>query len=462
MSEENITVSELQDGSRDQKIWKGKLTFIMAAAGSAVGLGNLWKFPYIAGENGGGAFVLVYLACILCFGIPLLMAEIGIGRSTRKNAHGAFALLAEKTGANKHWKKVGGLAICTSYLILSFYIVVAGWCLYYFYITAAGHFNDPSQVLDKSFTGGTFEALLASPTVLIIFSVAFLGVTYAIVTSGVVKGIEKAINWLMPSMMLMLAVLIGYSAAIGNFDAAVEFLFTPDFSKLTLDSIIIALGHSFFTLSLASAAMITYGAYMPANASIPKTAFAVAGIDTLVALTAGLAIFPLVFQYGLEPGAGPGLMFISLPLIFNDMPYGQLFGSAFFFMMFIAALTSAISLMEPTVAWLEQRFTWSRNKATALTTFSLWVVSLGTVFSLNVWNSPIFFGKNLFDMLDYLTANVFMTIGALATAIFCGYCLKTEQLESMFGKGSLAIPVFRVTIRYLVPLFVAALALASI
>ncbi|WP_202020704.1 sodium-dependent transporter [Halomonas sp. HG01] len=462
MSTKNATTSGWKAGDRSPKIWKGKLTFIMAAAGSAVGLGNLWKFPYIAGENGGGAFVLVYLAFILCFGIPLLAAEIGIGRSTRKNAYSAFDSLAEKTGANKHWKKVGGLAISTSYLILSFYTVVAGWCLYYFYISATGRFNDPAQSFDKSFTSGIFEALLASPISLIIFSTIFLGMTYAIVTSGVVKGIEKTINWLMPSMMLMLTVLIGYSAAVGDFDAAVEFLFMPDFSKLTLDSIIIALGHSFFTLSLASAAMITYGSYMPTDNSIPKTAFAVAGVDILVALTAGLAIFPLVFKYGLEPGAGPGLMFISLPLIFNDMPYGQLFGSAFFFMMFIAALTSAISLMEPTVAWLEQRFNWTRNKSAALTTLSLWVVSLGTVLSLNEWDSPIFFGKTLFDALDYLTANVFMTAGALATAIFCGFCLKQEQLEVMFGKGSLAIPSFKFTMRYLAPLFVATLTLASI
>ena len=462
MNGESIAVSTSRNGEQSQAIWQGKFTFIMAAAGSAVGLGNLWKFPYIAGENGGGAFVLVYLASILLFGIPLLMAEIGIGRSTRKNAHGAFAQLADKAGANKHWKKVGGLAIGTSYLILSFYIVVAGWCLYYFYITATGRFNNPAQVLDKSFTGGTFEALLASPGVLILFSVTFLGVTYAIVTSGIVRGIEKAINWLMPSMLLMLVALIGYSAAVGNFGAAIEFLFTPDFSKLTLDAIIIAVGHSFFTLSLASAAMITYGAYMPAKASIPKTAIAVAGIDTLVALTAGLAIFPLVFQYGLEPGAGPGLMFISLPLLFGDMPYGQLFGSAFFFLLFIAALTSAISLMEPTVAWLVQRFSWSRNKAAALTTLSLWVVSLGTVFSLNIWDSPIFFGKTLFDALDYLTANVFMTLGALATALFCGYILNMEQLESIFGNGSPAVPVFRIVIRYLVPMFVAALVLASL
>lgn len=222
------------------------------------------------------------------------------------------------------------------------------------------------------------------------------------------------------------------------------------------------MGHSFFTLSLASAAIITYGAYMPQSSSIPKTAFAVAGIDTLVALTAGLAIFPLVFKFGLEPGAGPGLMFISLPLIFNDMPFGQLFGSAFFFMLFIAALTSAISLMEPTVAWLEQRFNWKRRKAAAIATFSLWMVSLGTVFSLNIWNNPIFFGKTFFDALDYLTANVFMTAGALATAVFCGYCLKQNQLEQMFGEGSAVIPLFRTVIRYVVPIFVLTLAIASI
>lgn len=454
MSADSMTQQQ-QETPSDNRIWRGRLTFIMAAAGSAVGLGNLWKFPYIAGENGGGAFVLVYLACILCFGIPLLMAEIGIGRATRKNAYGAFSTLADQAKAPRQWKLIGGLGICTSYLILSFYIVVAGWCLYYFWTTASGHFAQPN--LDKAYTGGTFEGLLADPQTLIIFSVIFLGITFAIVSSGIEKGIEKAINWLMPSLMLMLAALIGYSAATGNFEAAVHFLFDADFSKLTTETVIVAIGHSFFTLSLASAAIITYGAYMPATASIPKTAFAVAGIDTLVALTAGLAIFPLVFQYGLEPGAGPGLMFISLPLIFSDMPYGQLFGSAFFFMLFIAALTSAISLMEPTVAWLEQRFKLCRVKAAAITTGSLWLVSLGTVFSLNLWDNPIFFGKTFFDALDYLTANVFMTIGAMATALFCGFALKTEQLEAMFGKGSPVIPLFRTMMRYVAPLFVLAL-----
>jgi len=458
MSAENIAAVNIDNTSTEGHIWRGKLTFIMAAAGSAVGLGNLWKFPYIAGENGGGAFVLVYLACILCFGIPLLMAEISIGRSTRKNAMGAFKMLTDKANVSVKWKGIGGLAICTSFLILTFYIVVAGWCLYYFWITANGYFNNPGQLVDKAFTGGTFDSLLASPVTLSIYSIVFLVITFTIVSSGIEKGIEKAINWLMPSLMLMLAVLIGYSAANGNFEQAVDFLFTPDFSKLTGESIFIAIGHSFFTLSLASAAIITYGAYMPANSSIPKTAFAVAGIDTVVALTAGLAIFPLVFEYGLEPGAGPGLMFISLPLIFNEMPYGQFFGSMFFFMLFIAALTSSISLMEPTVAWLEQRFSLKRKKAALVTTFSLWVVSLGTVFSLNIWNNPLFFGKTFFDALDYLTANVLMTIGALATAIFCGYVLNQKQLEDMFGNASPAIPVFRATLRYVVPVFVVILA----
>lgn len=461
MSTENLTYADQTTTDGGTKIWRGKLTFIMAAAGSAVGLGNLWKFPYIAGENGGGAFVLVYLACILLFGIPLMMAEIGIGRSTRHNAVDAFGTLAGKAGANPLWKGIGGLAVTTSYLILSFYIVVAGWCLYYFWITANGTFTATTTV-DTAFTGGTFESLLADPVTLITFSVIFLLITFAIISSGIEKGIEKAINWLMPSLMLMLAVLIGYSAANGNFEAAVNFLFNADFSKLSSEAIFIAIGHSFFTLSLASASIITYGAYMPAKSSITKTAFAVAGIDTLVALTAGLAIFPLVFQFGLEPGAGPGLMFISLPLIFSDMPYGQLFGSVFFFMLFIAALTSAISLMEPTVAWLERRFSLRRRTATFLTTLSLWVVSLGTVFSLNIWNSPVFFGKTFFDALDYVTANVFMSIGAIATAVFCGYILKRPQLDAMFSTDPQAIPVFRFFIRYVVPAFVAVLVIAAL
>lgn len=448
-----------RDNTGNSRIWQGRLTFIMAAAGSAVGLGNMWKFPYIAGENGGGAFVLVYLACILCFGVPLLMAEIGI---TRSNALGAFQKLRDEAGGGRRWSLVGGLAILTSYLILSFYIVVAGWCLYYFWITATGTFSGADQVVDKAFTGGTFGSLLASPMTLIISSVVFLLITFAIVSSGVKRGIEKSVNWMMPSLMLILALLIGYSIRNGNFTAAVDFLFDADFSKLTLDGILVAIGHSFFTLSLASGAIITYGAYMPAKSSIPKTAIAVAAIDTLVALTAGLAIFPLVFEYGLEPGAGPGLMFISLPLIFGNMPYGELFGSVFFFMLFIAALTSAISLMEPTVAWLEQRFSMDRIKAAGLTTASLWLVSLGTVFSLNIWDSPIFFGKTFFDALDYVTANIFMTIGGLATALFCGYCLKDTHLEQMFGQGSAVIAPFRLAMRYVVPLFVLVLAVASI
>lgn len=207
MSADNQAVASSVN-SPDTPIWRGKLTFIMAAAGSAVGLGNLWKFPYIAGENGGGAFVLVYLACILLFGIPLLMAEIGIGRATRKNAFGAFSHLSEQAGAKRVWRGVGGLAICTSYLILSFYIVVAGWCLYYFWITANGTFTASDEALTKAFTGGTFEGLLGSPHTLITFSVVFLLITFGIVASGIEKGIEKAINWLMPSLMLMLAVLI--------------------------------------------------------------------------------------------------------------------------------------------------------------------------------------------------------------------------------------------------------------
>ncbi|TBW46894.1 sodium-dependent transporter [Marinobacter halodurans] len=444
------------------RIWRGKITFVMAAAGSAVGLGNMWKFPYIAGENGGGAFVLVYLACILCFGIPLLMAEIGMGRMGRSNAQNTFRILRRESGSKGPWGVVGALAIVTSYLILSFYIVVAGWCLYYLWITVNGQFNIPGQILDKSVTGGMFDNLLASPQTLIIFSVVFLLITFGIVSSGIKNGIEKTVNWMMPSLMLILVLLIGYSIRNGDFSAAVHFLFNADFHKLTLNAIIVAVGHSFFTLSLASGSMITYGSYMSAKSSVVKTSLAVAGIDTLVALTAGLTIFPLVFEHGLEPGAGPGLVFISLPLLFGDMPYGQLFGTIFFLMLFVAALTSAISLMEPTVAWLEQRFFLSRTRAALLTTLTVWLVSLGTVFSLNIWDNPMFFGKTFFDALDYLTANILMTAGGLATALFCGYCLKEHQLEQMFGGNRAVIVPFRIAMRYVVPLFVVVLAIGPI
>lgn len=456
-----MSQSQTMGALREPTIWQGRITFIMAAAGSAVGLGNLWKFPYIAGENGGGAFVLVYLACILLFGIPLLMAEIGIGRVTRSNAFTAFQLLSSQSHVDSRWKWVGALGIVTSYLILSFYIVVAGWCLYYFAITVNGDLTNAGHTLTVADTGGLFGGLLANPTTLIVASVLFLLITFAIVASGVKNGIEKSVNWMMPSLMVLVLLLVGYSAKNGAFMEAVEFLFSPDFGQLTMEGVLIAVGHSFFTLSLASGAIITYGSYMPETASIPKTAIAVAAIDTFVALTAGLAIFPLVFEYALEPGAGPGLMFISLPLIFNELPFGQVFGSAFFFMLFIAALTSAISLMEPTVAWLEQRFDMSRLKAAVLTTGSLWVVSLGTVFSLNIWDVKWFFGMTFFDGLDFVTANVFMTLGGLATALFCGYRLKPSQLDQIFGPESWVTPVFLFSMRFVVPAFVLLLLYAA-
>ncbi|MCM2972468.1 sodium-dependent transporter [Larsenimonas suaedae] len=456
-----MSQSEAGRATREPPIWKGRITFVMAAAGSAVGLGNIWKFPYIVGENGGGAFVLVYLACILLFGVPLLMAEIGLGRATRANAFSAFKQLSARSKASSQWKWVGGLGIVTSYLILSFYIVVAGWCLYYFVVTVSGDFTQSGQTLTQADTGARFDGVLASPVLLIVASTTFLLTVFLIVASGIKNGIEKSVNWMMPSLMVMLVLLAIYSAQNGMFMKAFDFLFSPDFSKLTLESVLIAVGHSFFTLSLASGSMVTYGAYMNDSASIGKTALAVAGIDTMVALTAGLAIFPLIFAHGLEPTSGPGLMFISLPLIFEQMPFGQIFGAAFFFLMFIAALTSGVSLMEPTVAWLEQQFSMKRLSAAFLTTVSLCAMSLLSAFSFNIWDAKWLFGMSFFDGLDFLTANVFMTIVALATALFCGYCLKPEQLQQMFGHQSRIIPVFTFSMRFVAPAFVGLMVYAA-
>lgn len=448
------------EGSMATPIWKGRLTFIMAASGSAVGLGNIWKFPYVTGENGGGAFFLVYLFCVVGFGIPLLMAEIGIGRATRKNALDAYGDLSQRAGRHSAWRWTGGVAILTSFLVLSFYTVVAGWCLYYFWLTVTGEFSAADRIT-QSFTSQTFDHLLSAPTLLIIFGSLFLLATYMIVRAGIQGGIEKAINWLMPMLLVVLLILVGYSISHGSFSEAAKFLFFPDFSKLSLNAILVAIGHAFFTLSLASGSMVTYGAYMPSHASIPKTAIMVAVIDTLVALAAGLAIFPLVMEYGLAPNAGPGLIFMSLPLVFGHIPFGQIFGAAFFFMLFIAALTTSISLMEPSVAWLEQKSRLSRTQAATVIVALLWLLSTAAALSFNLWNAPVFADRTLFDALDGLTANIMMPLGGLATALFCGFCLKGTQLRDMFGDSPIIKP-FRISVRCIVPCFIVIMIIASL
>ncbi|WP_181295790.1 sodium-dependent transporter [Pseudomonas sp. Q2-TVG4-2] len=410
-------------------LWSSRWVFFLAATGSAVGLGNIWKFPYITGENGGGAFVLVYLGCILLIGIPLLMAEVMIGRRGRQNPDGAVVRLAREAGASSRWRLAGWLGGLTGFLVLSFYLVVAGWALAYVPTTLSGAFGGVSGEA----SGEIFGALLASPLRLIVCGSLVLAATMLIVGLGVRGGLERSLRFLMPGLFVLLLGLVGYAAVTGEFVQAVQFLFVPDFSKLTATSVLVALGHAFFTLSLGAGAMMVYGSYLPEGTSIAKTSVLVALADTVVALLAGLAIFPLVFGNGLEPGAGPGLIFVTLPIAFGQMPLGQLVGGLFFVMLVIAALTSAISLSEPSIAWMTERFGMSRLKAVLISGGLLWLLSLGSVFSFNYWSDYMLFGKTFFDSLDYLTTNWLMPLGGLGTVLFTGWVLKEQTVRDAIG-----------------------------
>jgi len=425
------------------------MAFVLAATGSAVGLGNVWKFPYITGQNGGGAFVLVYLICILIIGIPVMMGEILIGRRGRQSPSHSIAHLAKEAGAPQIWSLMGLLGISASYLILTFYVVIAGWAVAYVFATASGTFTGTGA----DAVGAYFGDFLASPLQLIFWSTLVTVATMVTVAGGVRKGLERAVTWLMPGMLVILVLLVGYALNTGSFMEGFRFLFQPDFGKLSANGVLVALGHAFFTLSLASGVMITYGAYLPDDTSIFQTSVIVAAADTAVALIAGLAIFPIVFAYGLDVGEGPGLIFATLPIAFGQMPFGTFFGTLFFIMLSFAAFTSAISLLEPTVAWIVERFSVTRLRAVMISGTVLWALSLGTVFSFSKWAEITLFGKTFFDNLDYLTANIMLPAGGLLVAVFTAWMMKPDATRHELQLGESRIYMtWRFVMRFIAPI----------
>ncbi|MGB0361202.1 MAG: sodium-dependent transporter, partial [Endozoicomonas sp.] len=331
-----------QNPATSAKTWANQWTFLLAAAGSAIGLGNIWKFPYIAGQYGGGAFVMLYLICIAVMGIPLLMAETAIGRHTRRSPLNAIRQLAKDNGASKAWNIIGWMGMLAGFLILSFYSVIAGWSLSYAWEIITGGFSG----MTTNQVGEAFGGLVASADRQVFWHSAFMILTFAITARGIHKGLEKGLLVMMPALFALLLVMLGYSMmSTGQFMRGFEFMFSVDFSKVTGKAVTAALGQAFFTLSLGMCALVAYGAYMPAKNSIPKTAVNVAVLDTLMAIISGLIVFPIVFAYGLEPSAGPGLLFVSLTAAFMHMPMGEMFGFLFFVLVGIAALSSAISLV---------------------------------------------------------------------------------------------------------------------
>ncbi len=446
--------------------WSSRWAFTLAATGSAVGLGNIWKFPYITGENGGGAFVLVYLVCIALIGIPIMMAEVMLGRRGRQSPVNTMKALALEAGQSPYWKWLGWLGMVAGFLILSYYSVIAGWALAYVFRTAFGVFT----LATPKGVDSIFANFIAAPEGLLFWHTLFMVMTMIVVARGVQGGLEKMVKFLMPGLFIMLVVLVGYAMNSGDFIQGLHFLFYPDFSKITRDGVLIAMGHAFFTLSLGMGAIMVYGSYLPSHTSIARTSMIIALADTLVALMAGMVIFPVVFANHLEPGSGPGLIFQTLPLAFGHMPGGAFFGTLFFILVTFAAWSSSISLIEPAVAWLVENRGVSRIHASVTMGILCWLFGFLTIFSFNLWANftPLdmfehFKGKTLFDLLDYLTSDIMLPLGGFLIAIFSAWVMKREaSRDGLEMEEGLAYRSWRFLVRYITPIAVVIVFLRAI
>ncbi len=427
--------------------WSSRFAFILAATGSAVGLGNIWKFPYITGENGGGAFVLVYLLCVLAIGIPIMIAEIMMGRRGRQSPINTMTTLAEEAQANTRWHYLGWMGVIAGFLILSYYSVIAGWALSYVVKAFTGSFSGG----DAEVISGLFDSFIASPGQLVFWHSVFMLATMMIVRRGVSGGLEKAVRFLMPALFIILLLLVGYAMTTGYYEQGLDFLFTPDFDEIDADAVLTAMGHAFFTLSLGMGAIMVYGSYLPSHISIAKTSLFIAGADTVVALLAGIAIFPIVFANGLEPGSGPGLIFQTLPIAFGNMAGGWLFGLLFFVLLVFAALSSSISLIEPAVAWLVENKGMERHSACVWSGLATWLVGVAVAFSFNIWSDITLFGKSIFDLLDYLTANLMLPIGGFCIAVFAGWFMNRQHTLEELEMPDQQYAVWKFLICYIAP-----------
>ena len=412
-------------------MWSNSFIFVLAAAGSAVGLGNIWKFPYIAGENGGGAFVLVYLICIAIIGIPVMASEIMLGKLGRASPIQALLNLTRQHNRSTNWSIVGYMGVLTGFLILSFYAVVAGWVCYYILRLFTGEFSGA----EASSVGEAFNAFLADPWQVLLWFSIFMVITIFFVARGVTRGLELCVRYSMPAVFVLLLILIGYGIHAGGFVESAAFLFTPDFSALTPQGVLIALGHAFFTLSLGMGAIMAYGAYVPQEVSVGTTTFTIAILDTVLALLAGLAIFAIVFANGLAPDAGPGLLFVTVPVAFGNLPGGTFFGGLFFLLVALAALTSAISISEPAIAYFSERKKMSRAKIAIVIGVVCWVLGVGSVLSFNVWADVklAFFDWTFFDSLDKITQLVLLPLGGLLIALIVGHVLPKRVVYEELG-----------------------------
>ncbi|MDR1154876.1 MAG: sodium-dependent transporter [Bacteroidales bacterium] len=423
--------------------FSGRFGIIAAAAGSAIGLGNIWRFPYLCGQNGGAAFVLVYLFCIILIGLPIMLAEFSIGRRAQSNAYRAFRILSP----GRPWYLIGVLGIVAAFAILSFYSAVGGWTIEYIFRSISGGISSNPTEQFESFTTDSYLPLL--------HQFLFLALSLGIVMIGVKKGIERSSKILMPLLLVLLIVLCIRAVTLPGASEGLKFLLKPDFSKLTGDSILLAMGQAFFSLSLGMGCLITYGSYVRRNEDLTSAAGMIAGADTLIALLAGVAIFPAAAAFHIEPDSGPGLVFITLPGMFRQMAGGMIFSTFFFILLCIAALTSAISLLEVVVSFCVEEMHLRRGRATALVAVCVFLPGALCSLSLGIVPGLQLFGKSFFDLMDFTSSNLLLPVGGFFISIYAGWILKkhitVRELTSYGAKKFSCLRVFFFLIRYLVP-----------
>lgn len=443
--------------------WRSRFGFILAAAGSAVGLGNLWKFPYVTGTNGGGAFVLVYLLCIVLVGLPIMLAEVALGRMAQTGPVGAF-----RQAGGGPFTLFGGMGVLCAVVILSYYSVVAGWSLHYIWLAAQGTFavGEPDAIVEL------FGALAADPVTSSFWHVVFMAITIAVVYGGVRKGVERAARWLMPTLFVLMLVMLVHATTLEGFGQAVDFVFAFRTDKLTPEGVLEALGHSFFTLSLGMGAMLTYGSYLSKDDDIVTASIAIGVLDTLVALMACLVLFPITFTHGIEPSAGPGLVFVSMPVAFSQLPGATLWALIFFVLLFFAALSSGISLLEVVTAYFIDERGWGRPKATLFCGLSITLLGIPSALAngteLFGKHTEQLLGKNWLDAFDYAASNWMLPLGGLGIALVTAYRVGDEARRTELALGSRIgkLGGFYLTwlqlLRYLVPVCIVLVMLHAI
>ncbi len=440
--------------------WSNRLGFILAASGSAVGLGNIWKFPYMTGENGGSAFVFVYLICIFVLGAPIMLAEFALGRNTNRSPVGAFKQI--KPGSL--WTGIGYMGVLSGFFILSFYGIVGGWTFAYVVKSITGSvlaFSSPKEagIFFGNFTGNTGE--------IIFYHALFMGTCIAIVLRGVRKGIEKACRFLMPAMVVLLLLLMLRALTLDGAMAGVTFYLTPAFEKVSANMVLIAMGHAFFSLSLGMGAMITYGSYLSEKENLVACTGYIVLFDTFIALLAGMVIFPAVFAMGLEPTAGPGLVFSVLPAVFADMPLGHGVAILFFVLLAIAAITSGLSLLEVVVAYCIDQHGWGRKKTVLIIGGAIFAFGIPSGLSSGVMAEVKLAGMTFFAHIDNIASNYFLPLGGMLTAVFVGWIwsMKNAQREIEKHGNQFASPgpqIWSFLLRYVAPIVVAIVFIAKV